>query len=157
MTTEQNPLEKITTWLTNLPSDIRQEIIAIGGHFHPDEKIYSAIGQKQVDLFTEYLDSKSINDREIVIRTFLVIKLIDHAVSGRDTEAGWTETLDRHISLGARLKEKGQSTEMVDNFVSTYEKRKDVWIKTSNDWHGFKESNINDRQIADWYFFKTLK
>lgn len=153
---KKNPLQKIVDWLTSLPREIQKEIVAIGGHFHPKAEIYKSSGDEQLKLFTEYLN-ESLNDREIVIRTFLITKLIDHAVSGRDSEEGWTETLDRHISLGASLKGEGKSTKMVDDFIKSYDTRKEIWIETSTNWYNFRDNNINDRQISNWYFFNTFK
>lgn len=150
-----SPLENISSWLRAQSEEIQVDIITMGAYFHPDENIRHSSGKDQVELFLDYLQNAE-DDRDHVIRTFLAMKMIDHAFSGRDTEQGWTEVLDRHISLAGRMKGKGESTELVDQFIGSYDERKKLWIELSSNWYRFRDNELSDRQVADWHFYRMI-
>ena len=154
---KKSPLAIIHDWLLNLPLEIREELIDLGGHFHEDDSIYKAPRATQSTLFLEYLTPTNLVDRETVRRTFHVKALIDFALDGRDTEEGWLETFDRHLGMRQIAIEKNESTEIHDKFLNEYENRKNRWLQVGNEWHALTLSQISNRSIADWYFSEMLE
>lgn len=150
---ENNPLIIITDWLHEQPIAFQVELLLIAGHFHPDKDLWkSSPSKKQYELFLEYMNYHLSDKREIVVRTFITMRLIDYAFSGRNSDEGWQETFDNNLMAAEKFKRNGQSTKVFDNFFATYEERKEEWIGRYNSWEQMKITYLDDRQTAQWYF-----
>lgn len=150
------PLDLIKDWFVSLSDEYQHEIAALTGHFHLDERIDLAFEQElKLELFKEYLDTRELTNIEITQRTLFIIKLLDFCFEGRDTETEWTKILDRFLDLRTGLKEKGKDTNFIDEQINKFYERKNVWLDICKRWEELKTDTLNNRQIADWYFFNT--
>lgn len=152
------PLDLIKNWFDSQSLEHQYEIAALSGHFHLDERIDTAFGEEpKLKLFKEYLETDELNNKEIIRRTLFITCLLDFSFDGRNTENGWTETLDRFLSLRTHLKEEGRDTRFVDEQLDKFNERKNAWLEICESWEKLKNNSLTNRQIADWYFFKTRK
>ena len=150
-----NPLEIILKWFDSQDQEIKYELVSLSSHFHFDREIENQVKKEdQVKKFREYLIFKNLDKIESVQRTLFIIKLIDFAIEGRDSESGWTKTMDKNLELRSRMAEKGVPTKIIDDFLATYNSRKDTWIELSAEWNEMVNNELSNENIADWYFWK---
>lgn len=151
-----NPLERILNWLENQSEELQKELIDLSGHFHLNEQIDIEFDKEEkIKLYKEFLASEGLTKSEILKRCLYIIKLIDFSLTGRDSEAGWTEALDKNIIFANRAKEKGRDIDQLPtkSFFDNFQERKEMWINASAYWYTLTSTELSNKAIADWYFF----
>jgi hypothetical protein len=152
------PLDKIKNWFLNLSAEHQYEVAALTGHFHFDIRIDRAFGKgPKIQLFLEYLNTEGLEEIEIVKRTLFITKLIDFSFDGRDSEGGWTETLDRLLAIRTKLTEENKETDFIDKQLDAHQERKEIWLTICGSWEQLKNRFLTDKQIAEWYFLTTIR
>lgn len=151
-----NPLDRILSWLENQNEDLQYDLIALSAHFHLDNTIELAFDKEEkIKLYKEYINSEGLSKSEILKRALYIIKLIDFSVDKRDSESGWTETMDNHLMLMGKIKEDGLELDNTPSkeFFETFHERKEMWINACSLWYELTNTELSNRAIADWYFF----
>ena len=152
-----SPLEIIKNWLDTLDEETQIELVFLFGFFHPDETISKEAGIKQVKAFKRYLSIDKIYEKEVVARAVLSIGFIDLALASRNSEEGWTQAIDSHLSMAAKFKEKGLSTETSDRFFENLDDNKKKWFKIDANWEALKSTELTKNSIYNWFYFQTFK
>lgn len=153
---ETSPLEKIKNWLLQQSNTVREDIIMIAGHLHPNKKVFNSTGSEKVTYFMKYLDypvKSNVDKRHVISRTLIVSRLIDHMLSNRDSEADWTDSLNRILDMKSLAMEEGNDDDLTGLLLNNFTEKKELWLSVSSDWYNLKETELTDKQIADWYFF----
>jgi len=146
------PLELIANWLLSLDSESMDHLISLAAHFHQDENIHintgTDLGRK---LFFDYLGDKTVANREIITRTLFTIKLIDFALSGKDTEEGWTDFFDRMLAMRSMALERAMDISLYDKKLNSFQDDKEKWLSIAHSWLILKSDSLNDKNIMNWY------
>lgn len=146
------PLEAIKNWIEGLPTNMQMDVIFLSCHFHPDENIMNADHFDRARLFLEYLDVPKEEYRKIITRTLIISRLIDHALSGRDSEADWTASLDRSLDIINQAQSEEERTEDIKTLLHGFTEKKEQWLQLSADWNLLKESHFTDTLLTQYYF-----
>ena len=147
-----NPLDEIKNWLTSIEKASSDHLISIAAHFHTDENIYIHTGSDRGrEFFFAYLNHNNISNREVVIRTLFTIILIDFALSGKNSEEGWTEFFDRMLAMRSIGNEKGMDISWIDQKLNSFQKEKEHWLVIADSWATLKFDFLNERNIMNWY------
>lgn len=147
-----NLLDPIAEWLLSLDTDSMDHLISLAAHFHSDENIYINTGTDLgSSLFFEYLKGNTLAKREIVSRTLFTIKLIDFALSGKDTEEGWTEFFDRMLAMRSMALERAMDISLYDKKLNSFQDDKEKWLSIAHSWLLLKSDTLSDKNIMNWY------
>lgn len=147
------PLQKILSWFKELDKEVQIELVSLCYLFHYDSEIRD---ERNLDIRIEklisYLNSESIDEREIVARTLFTTQLFDVAFNGRSTEADWDKSFDNNLDAKNLLTKKGIPSDFIDNVLSDWQNRKYLWINLSNSWEEIKVNSLSIDEIERWYF-----
>ncbi len=143
-----NPLEILEAWLSSIPDGVRNNIVGVAKHFHPDTAVVSS---PDSSLFIAYLKSDGLNNREIVYRTLLASKLLDFAFSNKRTEADWTKILDLMLDMKNLAAKEGQGN-IHDDMLLKFSDTKEQGLKAYEEWAALRANELDEKQISDWYF-----
>jgi len=152
-----NPLERISAWLDTLSIELQNELIGLFSIFHPDIKVSACESDNYAAAFKEYLTVDPTKDVEIVRRALLSIGLIDIALSGRNTQSGWDNSVDLHLGVASRMQEKGISTDISNTFFETLNDRKKIWFDMDKSWESLKAAELSKSSIFDWWSYQVIE
>ncbi len=155
-----NPLDQIEFWFTSLPLQTQESIAKFALLFHVDDTYFNCKEDQRIATFLGWLDSSDLNDKQIVSRTILAIKLIDFSFTGHRTEEDWQTILNRLITMRNLNKESGEPTGPDDAAIAQWRDNKDQALGIIGSWERFLAEELSDKQIMEWYFepaFRKLK
>lgn len=148
----ENPLIQIENWLLSIDQNSQNDLISLAAHFHLDENVYTHSGDDLgLKYFYDYLNTTSLSNREIVIRTLFTITLIDFALSGRDTEESWSEFFDRMLYMRSKGSERDMDISWIDKKLNSFQDDKEKWLTIASSWSDLKFNSLNDKHIMNWY------